>query len=430
MDKELAQLHDLAREMLLDIQAKYEAKTLPPGFGKSDKKRLDKAISNLDFNPEAYADIMEDVMSGNKGPKELMKKIRNVETRVMKAFELLNEDTIHHLVQQRTGGNFSKQVSGDVVRGAIKRLEDRFGLKFSQATGPGGVIRGDTALSNYAHKSDLTQKGAELESGIGKNPDPSTTAHRFGTAGYSRTLTAAETADEDALVAALEARIAPQLEDVKVGIATDQPRVQAIRKAAPGLERAYMPDNTPEEIAKMQPIARGLPKETLIKTYKAIPEAYKGSFRLSFGFDGFADAVKKNVLGAVTGAATAIEPEAVKAALQGDYMEAAKQTVVGAGFGALAEQGIKRAVPVVARTAASALPKAAVSMIGGAAKFVPVLAGGYAGYQMLDAIVEGATGKDLQETGVAAVEKKEKLRKQGYSEYELRRRARTGYRKP
>ena len=268
MDKELAQLHDLAREMLLDIQAQYEAKTLPPGFGKSDKKRLDKAISNLDFNPEAYADIMEDVMSANKGPKELMKKIRNVETKVMKAFELLNEDTIHHLVQQRTGGDFSKQVSGDVVRGAIKRLEERFDLKFSQATGPKGVIRGDTALSNYAHKSDLTQKGAELASGIGKNPDPSTTAHRLGTTGYSKTLTAAETANEDALVKALESRIAPQLEDVKVGIATDQPRVEAVRKAAPGLERAYMPTNTPTEIAEMQKIARGLPETAKIKTYK------------------------------------------------------------------------------------------------------------------------------------------------------------------
>jgi len=282
MDKELAQLHDLARDMLLEVQAQYEAGVIPEGFGKSDKKRLDKAISNLDFNPEAYGDIMETVMSGDLGPKELMKKIRNVETNVMKAFELLNEDTIHHLVQQRTGGDFSKQVSGDVVRGAIRRLEDRFGLKFSQATGPQGVIRGDTAQSNYAHKSDLTQKGAELKSGIGKNPDPSTTSHRFGTRGYAKTLTATETADEDALVKALEARIAPQLEDVKVGIATDQPRVQAIRKAAPGLERAYMPDNTAEEIAKMQKIARALPEEVKIQTYKQLVFD-KGTVKLAAG---------------------------------------------------------------------------------------------------------------------------------------------------
>jgi hypothetical protein len=276
MDKELAQLHDLARTMLLEVQAQYNAGVIPPGFGKSDKKRLDKAISNLDFNPEAYVDIMEDVMVGQKGSKELMKRIRNVETKVMKAFELLNEDTIHHLVQQRTGGDFSKQVSGDVVRGAVKRLEDRFGLKFSQATGPGGVIRGDTALSNFAHKSDLTQKGAELASDIGKNPDPSTTAHRFGTAGYSKTLTPQETRDEQALFEALEARVAPQLEDVKVGIATDQPRVQAIRAADPRLANAYMVTNTAEEIAAMQPIARGLGEDTLIQTYQQLRPDFKG----------------------------------------------------------------------------------------------------------------------------------------------------------
>jgi hypothetical protein len=276
MDKELAQLHDLARTMLLEVQAQYNAKVIPPGFGKSDKKRLDKAISNLDFNPEAYVDIMEDVMVGQKGSKELMKRIRNVETKVMKAFELLNEDTIHHLVQQRTGGDFSKQVSGDVVRGAVKRLEDRFGLKFSQATGPGGVIRGDTALSNFAHKSDLTQKGAELASDIGKNPDPSTTAHRFGTAGYSKTLSPQETRDEQALFEALEARIAPQLEDVKVGIATDQPRVQAIRAADPRLANAYMATNTAEEIAAMQPIARGLGEDTLIQAYQQLLPDFKG----------------------------------------------------------------------------------------------------------------------------------------------------------
>ena len=276
MDKELAQLHDLARTMLLEVQAQYNAGVIPPGFGKSDKKRLDKAISNLDFNPEAYVDIMEDVMVGQKGSKELMKRIRNVETKVMKAFELLNEDTIHHLVQQRTGGDFSKQVSGDVVRGAVKRLEDRFGLKFSQATGPGGVIRGDTALSNFAHKSDLTQKGAELASDIGKNPDPSTTAHRLDTSGYSKTLSPQETRDEQALFEALEARVAPQLEDVKVGIATDQPRVQAIRAADPRLANAYMATNTAEEIAAMQPIARGLGEDTLIQAYQQLLPDFKG----------------------------------------------------------------------------------------------------------------------------------------------------------
>ena len=408
MDKELAQLHDLARDMLLEVQAQYEAKNIPEGFGKSDKKRLDKAISNLDFNPEAYADIMEDVMSGNKGPKELMKKIRNVETKVMKAFELLNEDTIHHLVQQRTGGDFSKQVSGDVVRGAIKRLEDRFDLKFSQATGPKGVIRGDTALSNYAHKSDLTQKGAELASGIGKNPKPETTAHRIGTRGYSKTLTAAETADENALVKALESRIEPQLEDVKVGIATDQPRVQAIRQAAPGLERAYMPDNTAAEIAEMQKIARDLPKSVKIQTY--LPLIENGSFRLSFGLDNFADAIKKNVLGAFAGAASATQPEAVTAAIQGDYEEAAKATVAGAGFGAAVQQTLTKAPVLDKARAVSALGRAPglLKVAGGAVRFLagPVGAA-YTGLELIDAGAKGFTGKGIFEPSDKPVTEKD-----------------------
>lgn len=352
MDKELAQLHDLARTMLLEVQAQYEAGVIPPGFGRSDKKRLDKAISNLDFNPEAYGGIMEDVMAGQKGAKELMKRIRNVETKVMKAFELLNEDTIHHLVQQRTGGDFSKQVSGDVVRGAIKRLEDRFGLKFSQATGPGGVIRGDTALSNFAHKSDLTQKGAELASGIGKNPDPSTTAHRFGTRGYSTTLSPQETRDEQALFEALESRIAPQLEDVKVGIATDQPRVQAIRAADPRLAKAYMPTNTAEEIAAMQPIARGLAEDVKIQSYRQLLN-FKGG---------------KAVLGALPIVGAAFDVGDVQAGVQA-YTQPTQTPMQQFGAGLQAVSGATGLAALVPSPASPALGAASL-ITGGAAAAV------------------------------------------------------------
>ena len=88
------------------------------------------------------------------------------------------------------------------------------------------------------------------------------------------------------------------------------------------------------------------------------------------------EAVRRNPLGAALGAATAIEPEAVKSALEGDYQEAAVQTAVGAGIGAAVEFGIKKATPVVSQAAAKVLPKAAMSFVGGAAKFVPPLAGG------------------------------------------------------
>ena len=277
MDKELAKLHDITRNMLIDVQRNLLAKKPVPGFSPSDLKKVRKAISNLDFDTESYGDIMEKNVSN---PKGLMKAIRNQETRVMRAFELLPDDTIHHLVQQRTGGDFSLNVSGDTVRNAVSRLQDRFQMRFGQYSGPTGTVRGDTAFSNFAHKADDRATGLEKLSGIGKNTDPSTTAHRYGTAGYSKTLTAAETADADALVEALAPRISNQLEDVKVGIQTDSPRVEAVRALDPRLKDAYKATNTAEDIAEMKGVIQTIPEENIIQTYRPLPEFKGGSMRL------------------------------------------------------------------------------------------------------------------------------------------------------
>ena len=277
MDKELVKLHDITRNMLIDVQRNLLAKKPVPGFSPSDLKKVRKAISNLDFDTESYGDIMEKNVSN---PKGLMKAIRNQETRVMRAFELLPDDTIHHLVQQRTGGDFSLNVSGDTVRNAVSRLQDRFQMRFGQYSGPTGTVRGDTAFSNFAHKADDRATGLEKLSGIGKNTDPSTTAHRYGTAGYSKTLTAAETADADALVEALAPRISNQLEDVKVGIQTDSPRVEAVRALDPRLKDAYKATNTAEDIAEMKGVIQTIPEENIIQTYRPLPEFKGGSMRL------------------------------------------------------------------------------------------------------------------------------------------------------
>ena len=174
---------------------------------------------------------------------------------------------------------------------------------------------------------------------------------------------------------------------------------------------------------------------------KYISSSFKGgSFRLSFlpGAEELVQAVVKNPFGAAVGAASMIEPEAVTSALQGDYRQAAEQTAIGAGVGAGIQQALKVNPVQQAKLAsyASKIPgvasriPAALKIGAGVAKFAPPVLAGYAGYQFLNAIVEGATGNNLQETGVAAEEKKEQLREEGYSDYELRRRARTGYRRP
>ena len=221
-----------------------------------------------------------------------------------------------------------------------------------------------------------------------------------------------ETANEavnkpDGLIKGIERRIQEQLDVSNTGLQVGVSDPQDIYKAV-NTKRRLILDRVETDFGLGYELRAGLPD---------LPQQLFNQ-------------IKKNPGGAFMGAATAIEPEAVKAALQGDYIEAGKQTVVGAGLGALVEQGIKKAAPGVTQTASKVLPKAAMSFIGGAAKFAPPVLGGVAGYQLLDAIVEGATGKNLQETGGAAEEKKEQLREEGYSEYELRRRARTGYRKP
>ena len=281
MDKELAQLHDYARELLVGLEDDLIAERKATGREPSALKKVKKALSNLDFDPEAYGDIIE---SAGGDRKKLMNSIRRMELSTMKAWELLADDTIHHLIQQRTGGSTLARAKGDVVRGAIRRLQDKYGMRFSQATGERGVIRGDTAQSNFAHKADDRATGLERASGIGKNPKAETTSHRRGTAGYAKNLTAAEIADEQALFEALDARIAPQLADFEVGKATDAPRVQAIRKI-PGLERAYMADNTQAEIAEMRKIARSPAIEpAILDSYKqlVLPKTVGGSMILTF----------------------------------------------------------------------------------------------------------------------------------------------------
>ena len=104
------------------------------------------------------------------------------------------------------------------------------------------------------------------------------------------------------------------------------------------------------------------------------------------------DAVRRNPVGSAMGAASAIQPEAVTAALQGDYTEAAKQTAVGAGVGALVQQGVKKIAPAVMRLA----PRAGAMALSFGARLNPVGAA-YTGLELIDAGAKGITGKGIFE---------------------------------
>ena len=359
--KEIGQLHDIAHDLLLNAEEELVRVSKATGKTPSELKRVRKALNNVDWNHQSYGDLIETSLTKyGYDHKPLQKAIRNMEERTMDAFALLSDDTIHHLVQQRTGGSLNK-ASPSVIRGAVKRLEDMFGMQFSQSTGEFGNVRGDTSLSNYAHKSDNNQSGLERESGIGKNPNKHTTAHAKGTAGFARQLTAAEQLDEDAIVEAMTPRIAEQIDLVDVAKTTDSPRIQRIREI-PGLERAYMPDNTASEIADMKVIA-GNPtnKPLILDSYQSLV-ADKGSIHYRPQLT--AGKFYAQGLGAAAGFASS--EEAMTKALDGDYAGALGSAIPEMLLGEGLSFGIQQVAPQVA--------KIAPRVVGGAMKLAPFLA--------------------------------------------------------
>ena len=476
MDRETKRAYQLVQKTIVDnidrLQALQKAKVKPPSADVNDLKKWRRFGAAFAWDPSVFQDVLE---KPYMEPEELISRLRKTEEGLMRKFQYVKGIPLHHIIADRTGGDLGIRTPVDIWEDTKKRIFDLTGAT------PGdnqANLNAIGAFDELWHQGRQGAKGSVFaEAGIIR-PEDFPYLHRAGQnladrLGLDPKLVQASSEEQ---VKALLPSILQQQERFAETTATPQVQQQRSVFTQAGFGEVVDPTTRPETI---QLIEKATKKTELPKLFAqagsmrfnpqpgveqfmasgqaalAQAEVNKGLAKMGlpplkgtqmFAIDPIsaaveggvqavrdaAEAVRKNVprafAGAV-GAATAIEPEAVKSALEGDYREAAVQTAVGAVGGAAVEFGIKKATPAVTQAAARVLPKAAVSMIGGAAKFVPVLAGGYAGYEMLDAIVEGATGKNLQETGVAAEEKKQQLRKEGYSDYELRRRARTGYTK-
>ena len=362
---ELNKLHDIAHELLLNAEDELVKIAKATGKTPSELKRVRKALSNIDWNIQSYGDVIENSLAKHGyDHAPLQKAVRKMEEDTMKAYQLLSDDTIHHLVQQRTGGSLRSDPS--VIRGAVRRLEDMFGIEFAQSTGPSGNVRGDLSFSNYAHKSDNNASGLERQT-IPKNPDKSTTAHALGTAGFSKPLTAAELADEEALANALAPRVKTQIAMAENAIITDSPRVQAVRNADPRLADAYKSTNTAEDIATMRPIARSPElRPKIIQSYKELISD-KGGIRFARNLGN----LNFNARGMGAAAGLALDPEAIKQAAEGDYTGA----LGTAAFGEVISQGVQRVgIPAVKAVAEPIVKKFAPVIVNGASKLLPMLA--------------------------------------------------------
>ena len=127
--------------------------------------------------------------------------------------------------------------------------------------------------------------------------------------------------------------------------------------------------------------------------FKPVLQEVNGTMKL-LAVDPFAapvDTIMKNPFGALMGAAASIEPEAVKSLFQGKPKEAVKQAVMGAGVGALA-QSVLSSGTALDKARLAQIPGAS-SVAGAASKVLAPAATAYTGYQLADAILEGATGE-------------------------------------
>ena len=208
-------------------------------------KKTRKITSQIIWDPTPYLDELDNIKSTSKTPQEAIQRIRSLvrssEEAALKQMTLLPDDTGHHIVQSRTGGDALTELPYERTGPIIERLSAKHKQKFGNTVGPGGNLPAEMSLSNYAHKADDRATGIERESGIGKNPNKATTAHQKGTAAYAN-MKGVDLASDDAIEADLSRKVVEQQQAAKTAAATDAPRQAAIRKIVPGAYQGNVQD--------------------------------------------------------------------------------------------------------------------------------------------------------------------------------------------
>jgi hypothetical protein len=422
MDKELAQLEEWG----VDLINNYEAELQRTDPKSSMHKRIKRFSGELVANPEAYGELLDLGRSqGMTGP-ELVNAIRRIEQGLLDesgkgkapSRKQMMSDVIHHFYAQRTGGDTLRRLGQADRQAARAALRDEFGRW-------GNVPENLRSLFRSGHLNNDVIKGIEAEAlaEIGVTspaqlsiPKAHITKGRAVTGDIPGATTAKEAFE------GMRPQFQIQGRETQAAIDATQPLMEDLDKLAGS---TYTTDMSDAELEVRRNVLSAKPEEVkaAIKT-RLSPYIVgdRGTLKLFGGVpfgEQIVETVTKNPVGAAAGALTAVDAESVKLAREGKYGEAAVQAGTGAVAGAVVEQGLKRVAPMAMRI----MPQAGKLVLGSVAA---PLAAGAAGFQALDVITTAATGKTLQETGQAAEQTKEELRQQGMSEYQLRRRARTG----
>ena len=399
MDKELYDLKNWAIETLKEYKAELLVRKQVTGKPPSALKKVDRFLNALAVDTSGtYADMIDDARRKGLSQKEFANMGRNLEERIMNSFRVLPDDPAHHMYSLRTAGDLVQNVEPGVREMGLQILKDEGYIL-------GNVRQNLTSLAEATHQG-RTGRGAELAALGQVNVDKTQTAiaHPRGTGDplISRTIDYKNIKTPEDFANAYRPLLEQQKADIAGALETEAPRRKIITEFVEeqgGPKDIFSLERSQAEVKAGKDIITQAPG-VMQRAYRAIPLVQNGSFRLSFGFDDFADAVKKNLPGAFMGAATAIEPEAVTAALQGDVTQAAKATAAGAGFGAAVQQTLTKAPVLDKARAVSVLGRApGLLKFGGAAvRFLSGPVGiGYTGLELIDAGAKGITGKGIFE---------------------------------
>ena len=409
MDKETKVAYEIVRQRIvenLDRLEDLQAQGTRLSGDVNSLKRWRRYGAAFAWDPEVFQDVLENPTMDDA---KLLSSLRAKETRLMKNFGVINKIPLHHIIANRTGGDLGIRTPVD------QWLEVRD--RVFQATGarPGNSQANLNAAGQFDELAHLGRTGAKgsvfADTGIERRAD-FPVLHRAGqnlaaTAGEDPKLVLG-TAKEQADI------LIPSVKQQQARFAetTATPEVQAQRQVLTraGYPEAFAADTPMERIQEIAgeiadtPIPREYamafsfsgagvhlePKELILPNRLTRSDMYATVPGVNEALSG----VKRNPLGAAVGAATAIQPEAITAALQGDYTEAAKQTAVGAGVGAAVQEVVKRAAPTVMRL----VPKGGAMVLGTAARVLsgPVGAA-YTGVELIDAAAKGITGKGIFE---------------------------------
>ena len=182
MDKETIALIEDVRKSLIKFGQQTSSDSV--------KKKTRKVTSQIIWDASSYLNELDNIKSTSKTDAEAIDRIRSLvrtsEENALKAMQLLPDDTVHHRVQTRTGGDDLTDLPYSRSGPIIEELSDKHKMTFSNTTGPGGNLTAELSLSNAAHKFDDRSTGFERDSGIGKAIPKAKTAHPKGTAGHAR----------------------------------------------------------------------------------------------------------------------------------------------------------------------------------------------------------------------------------------------------